>query len=88
MADSRWETILVLPKRGGGSLKSLDDVPVEDQELAVGRAIMYAERVGDAREATWARMRLAMALYYGPTPVPEAIRRCHQSWRRRRRTRW
>jgi tetratricopeptide (TPR) repeat protein len=23
-------------------------------------------------------MRLAMALYYGPTPVPEAIRRCHQ----------
>ena len=49
-----------------------------DQELAVGRAILYAERAGDAREATWARMRLAMALYYGPTPVPEAIRRCHQ----------
>ena len=49
-----------------------------EQELAVGRAIFYAERAGDAREATWARMRLAMALYYGPTPVPEAIRRCHQ----------
>ena len=49
-----------------------------DQELAVGRAILHAERAGDAREATWARMRLAMALYYGPTPVPEAIRRCHQ----------
>ncbi len=49
-----------------------------DQELAVERAILYSERAGDAREARWARMRLAMALYYGPTPVPEAIRRCRQ----------
>jgi class 3 adenylate cyclase/tetratricopeptide (TPR) repeat protein len=49
-----------------------------DQELAVGRAILYSERAGDAREAGWARMRLAMALYYGPTPVPEAIRRCRE----------
>jgi class 3 adenylate cyclase/tetratricopeptide (TPR) repeat protein len=49
-----------------------------DQELAVGRAILYSERAGDAREATWARMRLAMALYYGPTPVPEAIHQCRQ----------
>ena len=38
----------------------------------------YAERAGHAAEATWARMRLAMALDYGPTPVSEAIRRCHQ----------
>src|SRR5262245_57813328 len=49
-----------------------------DQELAIRQAIRYAERAGDDREATWARMRIAMALYYGPTPVPEAIRRCHQ----------
>jgi tetratricopeptide (TPR) repeat protein len=49
-----------------------------DQELAVRNAILYAERAGDDREATWARMRIAMALYYGPTPVPQAIRRCHQ----------
>jgi tetratricopeptide (TPR) repeat protein len=49
-----------------------------DQEQAVGRAILYSERAGDVREATWARMRLAMALYYGPTPVPEAIRRCRR----------
>jgi class 3 adenylate cyclase/tetratricopeptide (TPR) repeat protein len=49
-----------------------------DQELAVRNAILYAERAGDDREATWARMRIAMALYYGPTPVPEAIRRCRQ----------
>jgi class 3 adenylate cyclase/tetratricopeptide (TPR) repeat protein len=49
-----------------------------DQELAVGRAILYSERAGSAREATWARMRLAMTPYYGPTPVPEAIRRCHE----------
>jgi class 3 adenylate cyclase/tetratricopeptide (TPR) repeat protein len=49
-----------------------------DQELAIGNAILHAERAGDDREATWARMRIAMALYYGPTPVPEAIRRCHQ----------
>jgi class 3 adenylate cyclase/tetratricopeptide (TPR) repeat protein len=50
----------------------------EDQELALERAILYSERAGDAREATWARMRLAMPLYYGPTPVPQAIRRCRQ----------
>jgi class 3 adenylate cyclase/tetratricopeptide (TPR) repeat protein len=50
----------------------------KDQELAVGRALLYSERAGDAREAAWARMRLAMAFYYGPRPVPEAIRRCRQ----------
>ena len=63
-------------------------MPVEEQELAVGRAILYAERAGDTREATWARMRLAMALYYGPTPCRRPSVGVIKSWRRRRRTRW
>jgi ATP/maltotriose-dependent transcriptional regulator MalT len=46
-----------------------------EQERALERAFEHAERAGDAREAAGALMRLAMALYYGPAPVPEAIRR-------------
>jgi predicted ATPase/class 3 adenylate cyclase len=50
-----------------------------EQERALERAVEHAERAGDAREAAVARMRLAMALYYGPLPVPEAIRRGEQT---------
>ena len=46
-----------------------------EHERALEHALAYAERAGDAREAAGARMRLPMAIYYGPTPVPEAIRR-------------
>jgi class 3 adenylate cyclase/tetratricopeptide (TPR) repeat protein len=44
-------------------------------ERALERARGHAERAGDAREAGAALMRLPMAIYYGPTPVPEAIER-------------
>jgi class 3 adenylate cyclase/tetratricopeptide (TPR) repeat protein len=47
----------------------------DEQERALERALAHAERAGDAREAAVALMRLPMAIYYGPTPVPEAIHR-------------
>jgi predicted ATPase/class 3 adenylate cyclase len=50
-----------------------------EQERALQRAHTYADRAGDEREAAGALMRLAMALYYGPTPVPEAIRRVQET---------
>ena len=50
-----------------------------EQERALERALVHAERAGDAREAAGALMRLAMALYYGPAPVPEAIRRAEET---------
>jgi class 3 adenylate cyclase/tetratricopeptide (TPR) repeat protein len=46
-----------------------------DQEGALERALTHAERAGDSREIGGIRMRLAMALYWGPTPAPQAIDR-------------
>lgn len=50
-----------------------------EQERALERALLYAERAGDAREMGSILMRLAMALYWGPTPAPEAIERAEQA---------
>jgi class 3 adenylate cyclase/tetratricopeptide (TPR) repeat protein len=50
-----------------------------DQERALERALVHAERAGDARETESILMRLAMALYWGPTPAPEAIERAEQA---------
>jgi class 3 adenylate cyclase/tetratricopeptide (TPR) repeat protein len=50
-----------------------------EQERALERALPYAERAGDARETGSILMRLAMALYWGPTPAPEAIARAEQA---------
>ena len=47
----------------------------DEHERALERALAHAERAGDAREAAVALMRLPMAIYYGSTPVPEAIHR-------------
>ena len=47
----------------------------DEQERALERALAHAERAGEPREAAGALMRLPMAIYYGPTPVPEAIDR-------------
>jgi predicted ATPase/class 3 adenylate cyclase len=55
-----------------------------EQERALERALEHAVRGGDAREAAGALMRLAMALYYGPAPVPEAIRRAEETLARTR----
>jgi tetratricopeptide (TPR) repeat protein len=46
-----------------------------EQERALERALAHAERAGDAREAAGILMRLPMAIYYGPTPAPEAVSR-------------
>ncbi len=40
------------------------------------RALEHARRSGDAAEVATITALLAQALYYGPTPVDEAIRRC------------
>jgi class 3 adenylate cyclase/tetratricopeptide (TPR) repeat protein len=40
------------------------------------RALKHARRAGDLNEQATLAFLLAEALYYGPTPVPEAIRRC------------
>jgi tetratricopeptide (TPR) repeat protein len=47
----------------------------DELERALERALAHAQRAGDGREAAIALMRLPMAIYYGPTPVPEAIHR-------------
>jgi class 3 adenylate cyclase/tetratricopeptide (TPR) repeat protein len=49
------------------------------QERALEHALRYAERTGDARETGSILMRLAMALYWGPTPAPKAIKRAEQA---------
>jgi class 3 adenylate cyclase/tetratricopeptide (TPR) repeat protein len=50
-----------------------------EQERALERALVYAERAGDARETESILMRLSMALYWGPTPAPEAIERAEHA---------
>ena len=49
-----------------------------EQERALEHSIAHAERAGDVRETAGALMRLPMSLYYGPTPVPEAVRRAEE----------
>jgi len=49
-----------------------------DQESALARALSYAERAGETREIMAIRMRLSMALYWGPTPAAEAIARAER----------
>jgi tetratricopeptide (TPR) repeat protein len=42
------------------------------------RALEYARKAGDLSEQATLASFLAQALYYGPTPVPDAIRRCEE----------
>ena len=42
------------------------------------RALEHARKAGDAGEQTTIATQLAQALYYGPTPVDQAIDRCDQ----------
>jgi class 3 adenylate cyclase/tetratricopeptide (TPR) repeat protein len=58
-----------------------------EQERALERALVHAERAGDAREAAGALMRIALALYYGPVPAPAAISRAEEILDRARGTR-
>jgi predicted ATPase/class 3 adenylate cyclase len=50
-----------------------------EQERALENALRHAERTADARETGSILMRLAMGLYWGPTPAPEAIKRAEQA---------
>ena len=59
----------------------------DEQERALERALVHAERAGDAREAAGALMRIALALYYGPVPAPAAIHRAEEILDRARGTR-
>jgi class 3 adenylate cyclase/tetratricopeptide (TPR) repeat protein len=43
---------------------------------ALERALQHARRAGDSWEQASITALLAQTLYYGPTPVPEAITRC------------
>jgi len=45
---------------------------------ALERALEHAHRSGDAAEVATITGYLAQAIYYGPTPVPEAVARCEQ----------
>jgi class 3 adenylate cyclase/tetratricopeptide (TPR) repeat protein len=45
---------------------------------ALERALVHAKRASDRREVSSIVGQLARALAYGPTPVPEAIRRCEE----------
>ena len=45
---------------------------------ALERALEHAKRASDPREISTIIALLAQALEYGPTPVPEAIRRCEE----------
>jgi class 3 adenylate cyclase/tetratricopeptide (TPR) repeat protein len=45
---------------------------------ALERALQHARRAGDRREEASLVGNLALSLLYGPTPAPDAIRRCEQ----------
>jgi class 3 adenylate cyclase/tetratricopeptide (TPR) repeat protein len=45
---------------------------------ALERSLVHASRAGEEREQTLTRTHLANALYWGPTPVQEGIRRCRE----------
>jgi class 3 adenylate cyclase/tetratricopeptide (TPR) repeat protein len=49
-----------------------------DRAEALRRALVHAERAGDATEVAATAWALAIALYYGPMPVPEAIGECER----------
>ncbi len=47
-----------------------------EMAAALEQVIAHAERSGDRRTETRSALATAIALLYGPTPVPEAITRC------------
>jgi class 3 adenylate cyclase/tetratricopeptide (TPR) repeat protein len=51
---------------------------LEDAALAAQRVVEFAERAGDRRLASRSAPTVAYILLHGPTPVPEAIRRCEE----------
>ena len=49
-----------------------------DYEASLGRALEHARRAGDHFDETLTAYDLGIVLTLGPTPVPEAIRRCNE----------
>jgi class 3 adenylate cyclase/tetratricopeptide (TPR) repeat protein len=49
-----------------------------EQTKALERALVHARRAGDRREEAMILGQLALSLYWGPTPVREAIARCEE----------
>jgi tetratricopeptide (TPR) repeat protein len=49
-----------------------------DRIAALDRALEHARRAGSARDVATLTALHAQALYFGPTSVPEALRRCHE----------
>jgi predicted ATPase/class 3 adenylate cyclase len=49
-----------------------------EQTKALERALVHARRAGDRREEAMILGQLALSLYWGPTPVSEAIARCEE----------
>ena len=54
------------------------DGQLADQEAALLRALAHARRAGDHQEETYIAFSLGVDLAQGPTPIPEAIRRCNE----------
>jgi class 3 adenylate cyclase/tetratricopeptide (TPR) repeat protein len=48
------------------------------QTNTLERALVHARRAGDRREEAMILGELARAMYFGPTPAPEALVRCEQ----------
>jgi class 3 adenylate cyclase/tetratricopeptide (TPR) repeat protein len=48
------------------------------QREALERALVHAQRAGDRREKAMVLGQLALCVYWGPTPVGEAIARCEE----------
>ena len=53
--------------------------PLGSARRALERALEHARLAGDVREEATLVALLAVSLYYGPTPVEEAIARCEAS---------
>ena len=49
-----------------------------EQTDALERALVHARLANDRREETMILGQLALSLYWGPTPVPDALTRCEQ----------
>src|SRR5215211_3848001 len=50
----------------------------EKAEEAYLRSLEYARKAGDERQESWGLYMLAAGAAWGPTPVPEGIRRCEE----------
>ena len=55
-----------------------DEGRMADEEASLARALEYARRAGDHHQETTIAFELGIVLVVGPTPIPDAIRRCEE----------